>query len=220
MEAIINFISEHYPVIGLVLALLVAAIVATFKIAMYHVSVQNTKQKVDDLPCDTHTKILDRLETRIATLPCDSHRKAIVNIEKTLLGKKRFKANLTVAYSPRKLSELGNNLYQKSGMRAVLEENMRMFVEKIENENPTSALDVEDLSYSVLFGDTSEPFFKPVKDWIFNNPVFSEMDIDMSAICYVASFELRDAYLKKYPEILPNNIEEIDYAMIEDINDN
>jgi len=30
------------------------------------------------------------------------------------------------------------------------------------------------------------------------------MDIDMSAICYVASFELRDAYLKKHPEILPD----------------
>jgi len=28
-------------------------------------------------------------------------------------------------------------------------------------------------------------------------------DIEMATICYVASFELRDAYLKKHPEILP-----------------
>ena len=157
------------------------------------------KEKVDE-----HTKKLNANTKKIDNLPCDNHRRAIVNIEKSILGKKKFKANLTVAYSPRKLSDLGCELYQKSGMQVVLEANMHLFIEKIEDTKPTSALDVEDLAYSVLSNETPELIFKPVKDWLFNNPVFTEMDIDMSAICYVASFELRDAYLKKHPEILPD----------------
>ena len=189
MEALTSFIVDNYPAIAFMIAGIIIGGIAN----KYRTMLKDTKKKVN-----ANTKKID-------SLPCDSHRRAIVNIEKSLLGKKRFKANLTVAYSPRKLSELGSELYQKSGMQAVLEENMCVFVEKIENEKPTSALDVEDLAYSVLFGDTSELFFKPVKDWIFNHPVFNEMDIDMSAICYVASFELRDAYLKKHPEILPEN---------------
>ena len=182
MEAIFSFLSSHYPTIGIILVV----VFIVYKATMYHVSIQNTQKKVNNLPCE-------------------SHRKAIVNIEKSLLNKKKFKAYLTVAYSPRKLSELGDELYQKSGMKVLLNANMDHFVGKIENEKPIAALDVEDLAYSVLYNETSEPIFKPVKDWLFNNPVFRELDIDLSAICYVASIELRDVYLKKHPDILPEN---------------
>ena len=195
MEALTSFIIDNYPAI----AFLIAGIFIGGIVNKYRSILTNTKKKVDE-----HTKKINAHTNKIDNLPCDSHRRAIVNIEKSLLGKKRFKANLTVAYSPRKLSELGYELYQKSGMQIVLEANMNLFIKKIEDATPTSALDVEDLAYSVLYSDTSELIFKPVKDWLFNNPVFNEMDIDMSAICYVASFELRDVYLKKHPEILPD----------------
>jgi hypothetical protein len=203
VETILSFFSSHYPTIGIITV--VAFIV--YKATLYHVSIQSTRKKVEKLPCDHHQRAIDDVEKallkKMEKLPCDYHQRAIVNIEKTLLSKKRFKAQLTVAQSPRKLSELGHGLYQKSGMQTVLDDNMPHFIEKIENINPTSALDVEDMAYSVLFNSTSESIFKPVKDWLFNNPVFNELDIDMSAICYVASIELRDAYLGKHPEMLP-----------------
>jgi len=135
MEALTSFIIENYPAI----AFLIAGIIIGGIANKYRSMLTDTKKKVDE-----HTKKLNAYTKKTDNLPCDNHRRAIVNIEKSILGKKRLKANLTIAYSPRKLSELGSDLYQKSGMKNVLEANM-------------------------------------------------------------ASFVLRDAYLKKHPEILPDN---------------
>jgi len=196
MESIFTFIAEQYPTIGGAIILILVAYNAT----MYHVSIQRTHKKVDK-----HQRKIAAVEKIVDDLPCDTHRKAIVNIEKTLLGKKDFKAKLAVTFSPRRLTEFGRELYQKSGMQAVLESNILHFVEKLEVERPKTALDVEDLANWVLFKSTDEDFFIPVKNWLYNNPALDEEDIDMSDICYVASLELRDAYLKKHPEILPDD---------------
>ena len=101
MDTIINFISEHYPTIALFLALLTLAVVVTFKAAMYHVSIQNTRQKVDESPCDAHTKKLD-------ALPCDLHTKALDLHTKTL-----DKVSEALNESIRKLASLPCNLHSK-----------------------------------------------------------------------------------------------------------
>jgi hypothetical protein len=180
MDEVFSFISSHYPVIGLMIIVAVIVYFAT----MYHVSVQNTRKKVENLPCDKHYR-------------------AIVNIEKALIGKKKFKSEFSITQSPRKLSEKGHGLYVDSAVNLVLKDNIDWFISQIDEISPQSALDAEDAAYHVLLNSTSEAMFKPVKDWLYNHPVYLELDIDMSAICYVASFELRDAYLKAHPELIP-----------------
>ena len=51
---VFSFISEHYPVIGGALILVLVAYNAT----MYHVSIQNTRKRVDNLPCEFHSQSL------------------------------------------------------------------------------------------------------------------------------------------------------------------
>ena len=234
MEAIFTFLSEYSPSIGLIIIICVAM----YYVTMYHVSIQNTKKKVEEQPCDNHREQLSNISgsvqdirkkvdelscdghmellvnifnsvqiihKKLDALPCDNHRKAIINIEENLFGKKKFKGLLSAIYSPRKLSDPGRELYQISGIQNVFEDNMQFFVEELEKIHPKTALDVEDSAFSVLLNSKSEDIFIPVKDWLYNNPLFHELDIDMSAICFVASLELRDVYLKKHPEILPEN---------------
>lgn len=231
MESIFTFLSEYSPSIGLI----IVVAVAVYYITMYHVSIQNTKKKVDELPCDDHKKelsevstlakntkektdklpcekneqkidatihLLDALMSKVADLPCGSHRKAIVNIENTLLSKRVFTPSLSVSLSPKRLTEIGRELYQISGIQTVLENNINHFIEKIEAFAPKTALDVQNYSLHVIFNSTDEDIFIPIKNWLYRNPVFYENDIDMADICYVASLELRDVYLTEHTELL------------------
>ena len=210
METFFLLLSEHYPIIAIVLIAIVGICVVVYKITMYHVSIQETRRKVDDLPCDENGKkidstarILDALLLKVDNLPCDRHRDAIFNIENTLLSKRQFKPSLSASLSPKKLTEQGYKLYQISGIQTVLENNLQYYIEKIEAFAPKTAWDTNNLAFNVIFNSKDEDFFIPVKDWAFNNPVFNDEDIDMDDICYVASLQLRDAYFEKYPHLLP-----------------
>ena len=82
MEAVLSFLSNHYPTIGIVIA--IAFIV--YKATMYHVSIQNIKKKVAELPCDKHTKKLDELP--VISKKVDDMRKILTEIGGALVNKK------------------------------------------------------------------------------------------------------------------------------------
>jgi hypothetical protein len=167
------------------------AIFLAWKIAkFYFTRFKKTEEKVANLPCSSHSNTLNK------------HRNALLEIGQEIFGSKRYKS-YSISLSPRQLSELGQELYQKSGVQRVLENNMPYFIEKLEKEHPKTALDAEDMAHFVLLSSRSEDIFNPVKNWIYNNPKFNDTDIDMSDINYVASLPLRNAYLQKHPEILP-----------------
>ena len=206
MDAIVSFLIDKWPV---VVAVIITAFIV-WKAAMYHVSIQDTRKKVDNLPCDENGKkidstarILDALLSKVDNLPCGRHRDAIFNIENTLMGKRQFKPSLFAALSPKKLTEKGYKLYQTSGIQAVLENNLQYYIEKVEAFAPKTAWDTSNLAFNVIFNSKDENFFIPVKNWAYNNPVFEGEDFDMDDICYVASLQLRDFYLEKYPHLLP-----------------
>jgi hypothetical protein len=84
-----------------------------------------------------------KTEEKVENLPCDDHRSAIINIEHSLsglLGKKGFKAQLTLSRSPRRLSDLGQELYQTSGMPTVLRDNMPHFIENNRKHQSTKRI--------------------------------------------------------------------------------
>jgi len=97
MDVIFTFISENYPTIGLMIVVAIIVYMAT----MYHVLIQNTRKKVDKLPCDDHGKILDsylkKLEDvsvsiqntnkRAERLPCDNHREQLSEISMWIMKK-------------------------------------------------------------------------------------------------------------------------------------
>ncbi len=111
---------------------------------------------------------------------------------------------LSITRSPRELSDDGIALYNVSGAREVLEKHIDAYIRKMELSNPKSALDVEELALTTLYGSTDNEEFIPLKNYVYNNPVFKELSITIATICFVMSLPLRNEYLKRHKEINPD----------------
>jgi len=135
-------------------------------------------------------------------MDCTIHNNRITKIE-LLLGKKGLALvpEYTETRSPRDLSEKGIELYEKSGGKKLIESNVDHLIGLINKRSPKTALDVQTLANMVLYDEMDNDIFIPVKDYIFNNPKFYENDIDLTTVCVVMSYPLRNLYLKRYPEL-------------------
>jgi len=83
MEVIFSFFSEHYPTITL---FIVGCVIGGF-IVRYHIGIQTTRKKVDELPCDAHGKKLDDINVSINkhTEKLESHTEKLNNIRTALI---------------------------------------------------------------------------------------------------------------------------------------
>jgi hypothetical protein len=216
MEEIFSFISNHYPVIGLMIIVAVIVYFAT----MYHVSIQNTHKKVNRLPCDFNMeKILsidqkcDTNMEQISTIKNDVEnvRDVVVEISKILKRKKKNKLSQMALQklSPYRLTEIGQIFLEKTYGKACVDANADFFISELEKTLPLTAYDVEENAYSVLMRNTSKPAFNDIKNFVYISP--EEMDFDgvkieisLSSIIQAMSIYLRDLYLEKHPELLPN----------------
>jgi len=69
--------------------------------------------------------------------------------------------------------------------------------------------DVEERSNSVIMGSTSSPIFNHIKNYLYFNPDTVELagaavEVSMFTVVYVMGLYLRDIYLEKHPELLPD----------------
>ncbi len=104
--------------------------------------------------------------------------------------------------SPITLTELGKNVLVESGGEEYLNRNYTSLIEEMEGENLKTALDVQNYSSSLLFQKTEGDGFKDIKDWVYNNPVYNEINITMAEIIRVMGVSLRDKYLEKHPDLI------------------
>lgn len=113
--------------------------------------------------------------------------------------------------SPRVMTALGKDLFQKSGADKVLENNEDYLIGQIEGLNPQTAYDVESRSLDVLLSKISEPMFNDIKSYIYYQPssvklkdeqgIEKDVPISLMSIIHLMGIELRDKYLAKHPEI-------------------
>lgn len=154
-------------------------------------------------PMETNVKAL------VGTSNCVRHESDILelksmvrNIERILLkSDSTLMDQLSLTRSPRQLSDSGLKLFSESGCKKLLLENGEYYLKKLEDRKPLTALDVETESHSVLLLLSDEKLFYPIKDFLYKNPKFNGIDIDLNALCFVMGLELRNEYLKKHPEI-------------------
>jgi hypothetical protein len=110
---------------------------------------------------------------------------------------------LSVSHSPISLNEAGERLYTISGAKEILESNIEKYIKKIEALNLKTALDVEEQSLLILYGCSGDDEFTPLKNYVFNNPVFEKLSLNMASICFVMSIPLRDEFLKRNAGMMP-----------------
>jgi hypothetical protein len=192
---VFTWLADHYPTIFIIVVLIVGAVFVTKAI----LKVISRVEKVEK-SCDTiDGKIVPKL---------DSISKAVNGMVVYLSIKdKDMNADLFTIQSPRQLSVIGKDLLQLTGGKKYIDDHQDLLLSMIEQRTPASALDVENQAPIVVLNVADSPDFKPIKDYIFNNPEYKRgpeglaLRLNIGLVANVMGIYLRDLYLRKHPEV-------------------
>lgn len=200
MDAILNHVGVQVP-LWILVALLGGWIIiraCKFYFRKCHPIIKNAQ-------CEAHHRTLESLESQ-GTTAAKSLEKLMAkldNIERVLIAKdKTLLDKFSVTHSPRQLNDAGEALLKDSGAKVLLEAELLRLIELIDKEEPHTALDVEQVSYRVLLSESGEAWFVPIKNFIYNNPVYRDSALDVNTLCFVMGISLRNSYLARHPELL------------------
>lgn len=216
VSALELFLGKHITaIIVIVAALVVSTGFVVWWITSRYDKLKSKISSIDDLPCKHHSDKLDTHDTQFSdTRALLSRMEAQLEI---LVGNSIDKSNnkvrkksglqFSAKHSPRRLNENGKTLLRKCGGDRFLEEHGGFFINKINQLQPKTALDVEDCALAVLQLNTKEDMFIPLKNWVYNEPTWTltdedgkekQQEIELDDVLFVLSLPLRDRYLEKY----------------------
>lgn len=200
MEGLLNTVTAQLPLWIIVGLLLIGGTIVAcrFYFRKCHPIIKNAQ-------CEAHHRTLESLESQGKT-STDTLAKLMLkidNIERVLIAKdESLLDRFSVTHSPRQLNDAGEGLLKDSGAKVLLEAELPRLIELIDKEEPHTALDVEQISYRVLLAESGEPWFVPIKNFIYNHPVYRDTPIHVGALCFVMGISLRNSYLTRHPELL------------------
>lgn len=220
LEIIVEWIGDNYP---LVFAF-IAVIWVTWKVSRLFVKQKSINEKVGELPCEKHRCDIDGAQdnykellrvTNEVNISVSGIEDRLIEVSKWIIKKdsKMTDALMTKA-SPLNITPLGYVVYKESNAEKLMNENISVFINTLSEINPKTAYDVENESYNIILKNTGQPFFKPIKDYLYiapdpakfvNPKTKKEVEISLSLpqIAKLMSLVLRNEYLKLHPEIDP-----------------
>jgi hypothetical protein len=208
----VGLFSERWPELTFYAILIgVVAFAAVRVTTFYHTKIKAVADKVKDSDCARHGMAINDFHdtTKLILHKIDFIERKIDFVEKALVAQKpEMLSAFSQTNSPRQLNERGSRLMSDSGSDRILDEHKDDLVLQIEDMRPDTAYDVEQHAYAVLIMNTSQQWFNPLKEFVFNTPVYEDKSIDLGAICFVMSIRLRDYYFERHPEIEQESVNE------------
>ncbi|OJV35602.1 MAG: hypothetical protein BGO33_13790 [Bacteroidia bacterium 43-41] len=220
IEIIVEWIGDNYP---LVFAF-IAVIWITWKVSRLYAKQKSINEKVDDLPCTKHREDIDTSHsnynellrvTNEVNVTVSGMEDRLIEVLKWIIKKdSKMTDALMAKASPLNITPLGYVVYNESGAAKLMEEHLPAFIDTLAGIDPKTAYDVENESFNIILKNTGQPYFKPLKDYLYvapdpakfvNPDTKKEVDISLSLsqIAKLMSLVLRDEYLKLHPEIDP-----------------
>lgn len=98
--------------------------------------------------------------------------------------------------SPIQLTEQGRELIAKLGFEKIVDEYTQVFFGMLDRERPATKYDVEVAAIKAVQFLSDQPYMKPLKVFLYNNP-----DRDLANTAPTLGVYLRDKYLAAHPEI-------------------
>lgn len=219
-SAILQWLSENYPMIFGALVVIGITAVFTWRVFCWVHRIKNLEKELPNkadkntLPCEINQKKIDDYNNLAEQIRNDINeiRSDITEVRTYLLTKNSSAAPIfSRKHSPRQLNELGRKVYKDINGEDFLEENKHLFISSIEKSRPMTALDVEANALSVMIENTNKPIFNGIKKWVYNSPSIQiptnaegetkEYTITLNDICFILSIPLRDMYLGVHKEI-------------------
>jgi len=161
----------------------------------YFVRFRDIEKKVCDVD-GIKKKIDDEIGPVLVKINSTSDRIARYIITKDSLNPAFFSTA-----SPIELNTFAKEVLTESGAKNFIDNSFAFLSSKIEERNPKSTLDIQQLAISVVFDLVDTEAFSKVKDFVYNNPKYKEQGIDMPIIINIAALYFRDEYFKKHPEL-------------------
>lgn len=203
MDLLNEIIKENLAasVIVIIIAVIGFGFLVWWCSAIYH-----KIKRVEHLPCNDHSDRMGSLEKTMADI-----REDLAIIKSVLIQKHPTSANVfSMKKSPRRLNDMGEWLFDQVKGKDFLEKNKGFFFGKIDDEHPSTALDVENAAHIACSSSTGESIFSDIKSFVYNAPSIDipdaetgtrKYDITLGDVCFVLSIPLRDMYLSEHPEI-------------------
>ena len=208
MDAIITYLLELAPWIVAIIVVTVISVRFTWKLAKYHSNLETTKEKVSTLPCAQHKGEIDELKTFAKSF--DSMADRFEEVCKWIM-RNDINAidNIAPKHSPRKMNDIGLEVYAETGAKQVFEDNAAFFLEELTKKDPKTAYDVEEAAFEVLLANLQNPLYNPIKNYLYSGPSKVvkkdssgndlEVELSMGLLLQLMSLELRDRYLELHP---------------------
>lgn len=179
-----------------------AIICVVWKIAeFYFIRFRDIEKKTNDIT-DIKNKIEEEIEPVLVKINSTSDRIARYIVTRDSLNPIFFSAN-----SPVELNDFSKEILKESGIKSFVDNSLDFLSSKIEEKNPKSTLDIQQLSVSVMFDLVDTEAFSKIKDFVYQNPKYKGKNVDMLTIINIAALYLRDEYFKKHPELKESNLD-------------
>ena len=138
MDTVVSWILDKAPVIGI----LIVVAVLTWIVSRYFRKLEESQKKIEKLPCDDHRTSIDhlsRMEEKV-----DLINDQVTEISKWIMSIDGNMINaLARKCSPRRMTKIGNDLFEISGAQKVMSNNSEFFIKELEAINPQTPYDVE-----------------------------------------------------------------------------
>lgn len=211
MDALISYLLEHAPWF---VAIAIAAY-AAWKISKYHTGLENTQNKVNELPCNKHQENIQKSNNLYEELQktVTSTNDMVLEISKWIMKfDNDMINNLAKKASPLKMTSIGKIVFEQSGAKKTIDENKDFLFDEINATHPNTASAVEEESFSVLMRNIGHNMFSGVKQYLYYSPEIIEVKnpdtgknenirLSMQSILRLMSIYLREEYLNTHPEI-------------------
>lgn len=213
-DSIVSYFLSHWPYFTIALAVIIALIVITWRIAnAYHHwkgRVENTEKDCGKIDGHIFPK-LDSIDSSINSLNGSFN-----NLVVYLKGKDgSMDISLFRSRSPIALTELGERVLNAIGGKEFVDNNIELLIKEMDAHGIKTALDSQTFAPIIINKISNQDNFNKIKDYAFKNPYYKENEntereiripLDMGTITNVMGIYLRDKYLERHPELNPDDI--------------
>lgn len=176
-------------------------------------------ERLNLLPCREHEAQLHRQNTDYADLK-GVMGSVVGKLDILIAGLGKSSMDLSTGlfsekHSPRRLNEQGQRLFDDVGGTRFLDDNQEFLFSKLDEKQPKTALDVENMALMILNLNAENDIFNVLKNWVYNAPSRQVTntkgdtvmyDVTLKDVFFVLSLDLRDRYLRAHPEISPDTL--------------
>jgi len=215
-EAIFKFINDNYPVVGL---LIIAVSIALYINNKYHHWAGRVKKNEED--CRKIDSVIAPQLTSISGSVSSLNTNFKVLVTHLQSKVTAFDVQLFMSQSPISLTPLGWEVLRVVDGAKYIDDNETELLNEMDLQGVKTALDTQTIAPIVITKISANNNFKHIKDYLFNNPNYKSKDykdkdgqplvvaLDMNKIAHVMGVYLRDKYLRKHPELNPEDIPDI-----------